>query len=303
MILLSQLVERYQGDLERLHGAELLPSHRAALQAMARCRKAGSDSMLLTCPNCKGSLQIPHSCGHRSCPHCQHHESQQGISTAEVDGERRGAILRQPLGTDRVPHRLQISPPPGQPLAERGWPELGLVGLAQWIAGNRIKGKVLASPDARHQGGSVSFSSMSRSRRACLMWQPVRKRALLRPSQTAGKRRSLRTACRWCRADRRADRYRCRRSRWPGCGAPRPPPRPGSPHRPARRPSDPHRGWPVPQWAAQRRAPRSSAKAAAPASRKASTGSAQQWVVVAGIAIIDGRQHSQVFWATARPCG
>ncbi|MFN9531427.1 MAG: transposase [Cyanobacteriota bacterium] len=79
MILLSQLVERYQGDLERLHGAELLPSHRAALQAMARCRKAGSDAILLTCPNCKGSLQIPHSCGHRSCPHCQHHESQQWL--------------------------------------------------------------------------------------------------------------------------------------------------------------------------------------------------------------------------------
>lgn len=79
MILLSQLVERYQGELERLHGSELLPSHRQALQAMARCRRAGSDSILLTCANCKGSLQIPHSCGHRSCPHCQHHESQQWL--------------------------------------------------------------------------------------------------------------------------------------------------------------------------------------------------------------------------------
>ena len=39
MVLLSQVVERHQGELERLHGAQLLPGHRQALQAMRRCRR------------------------------------------------------------------------------------------------------------------------------------------------------------------------------------------------------------------------------------------------------------------------
>jgi DNA-directed RNA polymerase subunit RPC12/RpoP len=28
--------------------------------------------MLLECKPCGTTLKIPHSCGHRSCPHCQH---------------------------------------------------------------------------------------------------------------------------------------------------------------------------------------------------------------------------------------
>ena len=36
MITLSQLVERYEPELERLHGQQQLPSHRQALRAMRR---------------------------------------------------------------------------------------------------------------------------------------------------------------------------------------------------------------------------------------------------------------------------
>ena len=38
--------------------------------------------MLVRCSNndCSHQTYIPHSCGHRNCPHCQHHESQQWIS-------------------------------------------------------------------------------------------------------------------------------------------------------------------------------------------------------------------------------
>lgn len=79
MILLSRLIERYQPDLERLHGDEMLPSHQQALRAMRRCRRQGSDQMVLECKQCKTTIKIPHSCGHRSCPHCQYHDSQQWI--------------------------------------------------------------------------------------------------------------------------------------------------------------------------------------------------------------------------------
>jgi hypothetical protein len=74
---LSLVIENHLAELERLHGAELLPSHRQVLRAMTRCRRQGSDLMVLECPDCKSIVKIPHSCGHRSCPHCQHHESQQ----------------------------------------------------------------------------------------------------------------------------------------------------------------------------------------------------------------------------------
>ena len=68
MITLSHLIERYQPELERLHGEQLLPSHRQALRAMRRCRRQASEKMLLECQPCGTTMQIPHSCGHRSCP-------------------------------------------------------------------------------------------------------------------------------------------------------------------------------------------------------------------------------------------
>jgi hypothetical protein len=35
--------------------------------------------MLAHCPECETRCFVPHSCGHRNCPHCQHHESQQWL--------------------------------------------------------------------------------------------------------------------------------------------------------------------------------------------------------------------------------
>ena len=35
--------------------------------------------MLAQCDGCEKQIFIPHSCGHRNCPHCQHHESQQWL--------------------------------------------------------------------------------------------------------------------------------------------------------------------------------------------------------------------------------
>ena len=32
--------------------------------------------MLAQCTACGDQRSVPHSCGHRACPHCQHHDSQ-----------------------------------------------------------------------------------------------------------------------------------------------------------------------------------------------------------------------------------
>jgi hypothetical protein len=45
MTLLSQVIENHRDELERLHGPELLPSHRQALWAMAQCRRQGNELM------------------------------------------------------------------------------------------------------------------------------------------------------------------------------------------------------------------------------------------------------------------
>jgi hypothetical protein len=79
MILLSQLIDWFSPLLREKHGERLLPSHEKALDAMANCRTANSPVMLVACGDCDHKEVIPHSCGHRSCPHCQHYESQQWL--------------------------------------------------------------------------------------------------------------------------------------------------------------------------------------------------------------------------------
>lgn len=87
MILLSTLIARFGGELRKQFGAQLLPGHLRALQAMAICRTEESPVMKVRCLDCAVQETIPHSCGHRSCPHCQHHEGQQWLE------RQRGKLL------------------------------------------------------------------------------------------------------------------------------------------------------------------------------------------------------------------
>ena len=44
---------------------------------MKLCRTQHSPRMLAGCSECDHQRYVPHSCGHRNCPHCQNRESQQ----------------------------------------------------------------------------------------------------------------------------------------------------------------------------------------------------------------------------------
>jgi len=46
---------------------------------MKACRNEHSPLMQLRCIDCEQQRFMPHSCGHRNCPHCQHYESQQWL--------------------------------------------------------------------------------------------------------------------------------------------------------------------------------------------------------------------------------
>ena len=79
MIVLSTLVNAFEPALRERYGNRLLPGHDKALRAMATCRTEQSPVMATQCNDCDHHQTYPHSCGHRLCPHCQHHEGQQWL--------------------------------------------------------------------------------------------------------------------------------------------------------------------------------------------------------------------------------
>ena len=79
MIRLAHIVDNYAAELIAQHGHRLLPSQLAALSAFRTCRSSMGHKIQLACDDCQEQSYLPHSCGHRHCPHCQAHESQRWI--------------------------------------------------------------------------------------------------------------------------------------------------------------------------------------------------------------------------------
>ena len=79
MIRLAHIVEAHAAEFIAQESHRLLPSQWAALNALRTCRSSMSPRMQLACDDCSEQSFLPHSCGHRACPHCQAHESQRWI--------------------------------------------------------------------------------------------------------------------------------------------------------------------------------------------------------------------------------
>ncbi len=79
MIRLSSIIESFEAGFLAQYRDAILPSHQRALAAMKACRTSLSPRMQAQCTACDSQIFVPHSCGHRNCPHCQHHESQQWL--------------------------------------------------------------------------------------------------------------------------------------------------------------------------------------------------------------------------------
>ncbi len=81
MILLSTIINQFEKRFLAKYKKSILPGHRKALHVMKQCRKEHGPHMLVQCTNhdCRRQAYIPHSCGHRNCPHCQNHENGQWI--------------------------------------------------------------------------------------------------------------------------------------------------------------------------------------------------------------------------------
>jgi len=79
MIRLTAVIDSFEADFLSQYRDRLRPEHTRALAAMKRCRTEASPMMHVQCSECAQQKRVPHSCGHRHCPHCQHHESQQWL--------------------------------------------------------------------------------------------------------------------------------------------------------------------------------------------------------------------------------
>lgn len=79
MTSLADIIRRFESDYRARHGHTLNPERAQALSAMQHCRSRMAPQLLAACPDCAEQRLIPHSCGHRLCPHCQHHESERWL--------------------------------------------------------------------------------------------------------------------------------------------------------------------------------------------------------------------------------
>jgi hypothetical protein len=79
MIRLAAVIAQFEADFMRQFRHRLSFEQLRALSAIGHCRSPASPMMQLQCEGCDHQTLVPHSCGHRLCPHCQHHESQQWL--------------------------------------------------------------------------------------------------------------------------------------------------------------------------------------------------------------------------------
>lgn len=72
---LALILDQYHDAFQAKYGPRLLPGHLRAIEAIRRCRTPQAGELLVQCPDCNHAMWRPRSCGHRSCPQCQNHET------------------------------------------------------------------------------------------------------------------------------------------------------------------------------------------------------------------------------------
>jgi predicted RNA-binding Zn-ribbon protein involved in translation (DUF1610 family) len=70
VVELAEVLHRHWPEYERQFGAQILPSHRRAVQAILACRTGRLGGELYRCPDCQQDHFVYHSCNHRACPRC-----------------------------------------------------------------------------------------------------------------------------------------------------------------------------------------------------------------------------------------
>jgi endogenous inhibitor of DNA gyrase (YacG/DUF329 family) len=77
---LASLVLAYRQRFEQKYAGTVTPSMQRAIEAVLACRTERYGHITLNCPQCQTQAQHYHSCGHRSCPACQHYDTGQWLA-------------------------------------------------------------------------------------------------------------------------------------------------------------------------------------------------------------------------------
>ena len=72
---LTSILDQHHDAFQAKYGSRLLPGHLRAIDAIRRCRTPEAGQVLVQCTDCGHATGRSLSCGHRSCPQCQNHET------------------------------------------------------------------------------------------------------------------------------------------------------------------------------------------------------------------------------------
>ena len=81
---LASIIDQYHDAFKAEYGSRLLPGHLRAIDAIIRCRTPQSGQLLVQCTDCGHTSWRPLSCGHRSCPQCQNHDTSRWLDRQQA---------------------------------------------------------------------------------------------------------------------------------------------------------------------------------------------------------------------------
>jgi hypothetical protein len=70
VLSLAEVLRRHWAQYQRQFGAQILASHRRAVQAILNCRTRALGGEVYRCADCRRDHFVYHSCNHRACPQC-----------------------------------------------------------------------------------------------------------------------------------------------------------------------------------------------------------------------------------------
>jgi len=77
---LTNIIERYRAPYEQRFTGYITNAQRHAMNAILQCRSGRYGHMQLDCTQCDHHCTQNHSCGHRFCHRCQHHDTSQWLN-------------------------------------------------------------------------------------------------------------------------------------------------------------------------------------------------------------------------------
>jgi Putative transposase/Transposase zinc-binding domain len=81
----ADVLRRYGPDYQERFSADLLPSHRRAMDDIIHCRTEALGGQLLQCERCGQEHYVYHSCRNRSCPKCHHQDTEAWLEARRLE--------------------------------------------------------------------------------------------------------------------------------------------------------------------------------------------------------------------------